>query len=120
MIDCILAIWVLTERRREFQQGMLAADVDLCKAFHPVNQDALWRILDLCGVPPKLINLISELYSGTENAVIQSPTYFQLLLEFVRGVHWPPQSFQHLCGLDSGEDVGEIKLQCIVWECQDL
>ena len=32
-------------------------------------EDALWRILGLRGVPPKLINLMSELYSGTENAV---------------------------------------------------
>ena len=34
-----------------------------------MNWDALWRILGLCGVPPKLINLLSELYSGTESAV---------------------------------------------------
>ena len=34
-----------------------------------MNWDALWRILGLCGVPPKLTNLMSELYSGTESAV---------------------------------------------------
>ena len=34
-----------------------------------MNQDALWRIHGSCGVPPKLINLISELCSGAENAV---------------------------------------------------
>ena len=34
-----------------------------------MNRDALWRILGLRGVPPKLINLISELDSGTESAV---------------------------------------------------
>ena len=33
-----------------------------------MNRDALWRILDLREVPPKLINLMSELYSGTEIA----------------------------------------------------
>ena len=32
-VDHILALRVLTERRREFRQGLLAADVDLCKAF---------------------------------------------------------------------------------------
>ena len=31
-----------------------------------------------------------------------------------------PHTFQHLNGLDYREDVGEIKLRCIVWECQDL
>ena len=71
MIVRILALRVLTECRREFWQGLLAAYeyVDLCKAFDSVNRDALWRILCLRGVPPKLINMISELYFGTENAV---------------------------------------------------
>ena len=68
-IDHILTLRVLTERKREFRQELLAACVDLCKAFNSVNQDALWRILGLRGVPPKLINLMSELYSGTESAV---------------------------------------------------
>ena len=48
-IDRILALRVLIGRRREFQQGVLAAYVDLCKAFDLVNRDALWRILDLMG-----------------------------------------------------------------------
>ena len=34
-----------------------------------MNRDALWRILGLCGVPPKLIDLMPELNSGTESAV---------------------------------------------------
>ena len=34
-----------------------------------MNRDALWRILGLRGVPPKLIDLMSELYSGTKSAV---------------------------------------------------
>ena len=60
-IDHILALRVLTERRREFQQGLLAAFVDLWKAFDSGNRDALWRILGLRGVPPKLIDLNSTL-----------------------------------------------------------
>ena len=69
MIDRILALPVLTERRRVFPQGLLAAYVDLCEAFDSVNRDVLWRIIGLRGVPPKLINLMSELYSGAESAV---------------------------------------------------
>ena len=64
--DRILALQVLTEGRREFRQGLLAVYVDLCKAFDSVNPDALWRVVGLCGVSPNLINLMSELYSGTE------------------------------------------------------
>ena len=49
IINCIHALLVLTEGRREFWQGLQAAHVDLCKAFDSVNRDALWRILGLRG-----------------------------------------------------------------------
>ena len=39
--DRILALRVLTECRRGFWQGLLAAYVDLCKPFDAVNWDAL-------------------------------------------------------------------------------
>ena len=61
-----------------FRQGLLAADVDLCNAFDSVNRDAFCRILGLHGVPPKLINLMSELHSGTESAVRYGDTISDL------------------------------------------
>ena len=61
MTDCILAFRVLTECRREFQHGLLADYIDFSKTFHSVNRDALCRILGLHGVPPNVIDLISEL-----------------------------------------------------------
>ena len=118
-IDRILALRVLTERRREFRQGLLAADVDLCKAFDSVNRDALWRILGLRVVLPKLINLMSELFSSTESAVRCGGTIPDLF-PVVTGVHQGCVLAPHFSGLDSGEDVREIKLLCIIWECQDL
>ena len=123
LIDCILALRVLTECSRAFRQGLLAAYVDLCKAFDSVNQDALWRILGLRGMPPKLIDLMSELYSGTESAIRCGGTIsdlFPVVTGVCQGVCTGPYTFQHLCGLDSWEDAEEIKLWCIVWECQDL
>ena len=92
-IDRILALRVLTERRREFRQGLLAAYVDLCKAFDSVNPDALWRILGLRGMSPKLINLMSELYSGTESAVRCGGTIsdlFPVVTEVRQGCALPP------------------------------
>ena len=62
-VDRILALRVLTERLRDFRIGLLTAYVDLRKAFDSVNRDVLWRILALRGIPPKLVNLISGLYS---------------------------------------------------------
>ena len=66
--------------------GLLAAHVDLCKVFDSVNQDALCRVLGLRGVPPKLINLMSELNSGTESAVRCSDNISDLF-PVVTGVH---------------------------------
>ena len=77
-IDRILALRVLTECRREFRQGLFAVYVHL-KTFDSVNRDALWRILGLRGVPPKLINLVSELHSGTESAARCDDTISDIL-----------------------------------------
>ena len=105
-----------------FGRGCLQP-VDLNKVFDSVNRDALWRIFGLRGVPPKLINLMSELYSGTESAVRCGDSISDLF-PVVTGVRQEvctgPHTFQHLYGLDSREDVGEIKLRCIIWESQDL
>ena len=43
--------------------------VDLRKAFESVHRDSLWRLLRSRGIPSKLVNLISELYSDTSSAV---------------------------------------------------
>ncbi|KAG0730593.1 Retrovirus-related Pol polyprotein from type-2 retrotransposable element R2DM [Chionoecetes opilio] len=67
--DRILALRVLVERRREFRQGMLAANVDLKKAFDPVHRESLWDLLRLRGIPARTIDLITGLYSGTESAM---------------------------------------------------
>ena len=51
-----------------------------------MNRDALWRILGLRGVPPNLIDLMSELYSDTESAVRCGGTISDLF-PVVTGVH---------------------------------
>ncbi|KAG0729261.1 Retrovirus-related Pol polyprotein from type-2 retrotransposable element R2DM [Chionoecetes opilio] len=67
--DRILALCVLVERRRESRLGMLAAYVDLKKAFDSVHHESLWDLLRLRGIPARTIGLITGLYSGTESAV---------------------------------------------------
>ena len=67
--DRILALRVLVERRREFRQGMLAAYVDLKKAFDSVHRETLWDLLRLRGIPARIIGLLTGLYSGTVSAV---------------------------------------------------
>ena len=68
-VDRILALRVLTERLREYDRAVLAAYIDFKKAFDSVSREALWRLLELRGIPTRLVRLISALYSGTESAV---------------------------------------------------
>jgi len=116
MIHHILALRSSPNTNKTLGRGCLPMLIDLCKAFDSVKWDALERILGLREVPPKLINLMSEVYSGTESAVRCGDTISDLF-QVDTGVHQQctgPHSFQHLHGLDFGEDVGEIKLRCVV------
>ena len=45
-----------------------------------MNRDVLWRVLGLRGVPPNLINLMSEQYSITESVVRCGDTISDLFL----------------------------------------
>ena len=60
---------ILAERLREYDEAVLAAYIDFKKAFDSVSRDVLWRLLELRGIPPHLVRLISALYTGTESAV---------------------------------------------------
>ena len=68
-IDRILALRLLIERRREFHKPFLGAYVDFRKAFDSVERWSLWKLLQLRGIPKKIIVLIQSLYSGSESAV---------------------------------------------------
>ncbi|XP_069997620.1 uncharacterized protein [Penaeus vannamei] len=67
-IDCILALLVIVERRHEFGRGLLAAYIDLKKGIDTVHWKKLWDILRLRGIPTRIIELIVDLYIGTESA----------------------------------------------------
>ena len=89
IVDRILALRVFTERLRDFHVGLLAAYMNLRKAFDSVNRDVLWRILALRGVAAKLVNMISGLYScRVIYGVVASHTSL-LVLGKVRDVYLP-------------------------------
>ncbi|XP_076031807.1 uncharacterized protein LOC143019724 [Oratosquilla oratoria] len=68
--DRILALCVHVERRLKFQKGFLAACVDLKKAFDSVHCEVLWDLLQISGIPARITELMADLYSGTESAVM--------------------------------------------------
>ena len=61
--DCILALTVLAQQRREFQRPLFAAYVDLKAAFDSLDRNALWLLLQCNGVPNKYLNILRNLYT---------------------------------------------------------
>ena len=62
--------------------------IDLVKAFDSVNREAIWRILELDGCPPKFINIIRLLH---DNMNATFPTN-----------HGPGEAFKITTGLKQG------------------
>ena len=120
-LDRILALRVLTERLRDFRTGLLAAYVALRKVFDSVNRDVLWRILAFRGIPPKLVSLLSGLYSGTKSPVSCDgtiSTYFPVNNVVRQGCVLAP-ILQDLHGPCTGKDVREVGLRRVVRNSPD-
>ena len=64
-LDAILALRLLAELHRDFQQPLLAAFVDLKSAFDSVDRTALWKAMKGIGVPSVLLDLVINLYTAT-------------------------------------------------------
>ena len=63
--DCILALRMFAQQRREYRKVLYAAYIDLKGAFDSLDRSALWLLLKSIGVPEKYINLLKDLYTNT-------------------------------------------------------
>ena len=54
--------WII-EKAREFQKNIYFCFIDYAKAFHCVDHNKLWKILQEMGVPDHLICLLKNLYA---------------------------------------------------------
>ena len=69
MVDRILTLTSLAQRRQVFGRPTYSAYVDLRAAFDSLSHPALWLLLARCGIPQKLISLIRSLYSESTSCV---------------------------------------------------
>jgi len=60
--------WVI-EKARKFQKSIFFCFIDYAKAFHCVDHNKLWRILQEMGIPDHLTCLLRNLYVGKEATV---------------------------------------------------
>lgn len=118
--DRILALNVIAQTRREYQQPLYATYVDLKAAFDSINRPALWSLLISIGIPPKIVHLFRALYSDTESCVringrlsdpfpvvsgvrqgcVLAPDAFNTGMDWVLG----RTTHQAMCGVSIGTD----------------
>ena len=60
--------WI-TEKAREFQKNIYFCFIDCTKAFDYVDQNKLWKILQVMGILDRLTCLLRNLYAGQEATV---------------------------------------------------
>ena len=102
-IDQIFALRNILEQSNEWQSPLIINFIDFQKAFDSVDRKALWRIIELYGIPIKIIDLIKNLYqnstctalvngertypfpvnTGVRQGCILSPILFCIAIDFV-------------------------------------
>jgi hypothetical protein len=68
-VDAMFVLRTVAAKCGEFQCCLAQAFIDLAKAYDTINRWALWKVLALYGVHPKLIALLQDLHVGTQAAV---------------------------------------------------
>ena len=68
--DQIATLRIILEQSNEWNSPLLVNFIDYEKAFDSVDRDTLWKILRHYGVPIHIVNLIREMYQGTNCRVI--------------------------------------------------
>ena len=95
-IEQIFTIRQIVEKTTEFRQKAFIAFVDFRAAFDSVDRKALWRILELAGLPEKYCRLLKALHHGTESCVQvngrRSP-FFQITTGVRQGCAVAPELF---------------------------
>jgi len=67
--DQIASIQWIIEKTREFQKNIYFCFIDYTKAFHCVDHNKLWKILQEMGIPDLLTCLLRNLFTGQEATV---------------------------------------------------
>ena len=133
-IDQIFALRNILEQSNEWQSPLIINFIDFQKAFDSVDHKALWRIMELYGIPVKIIDLIKNLYenstctalvngkrtdpfpvnTGVRQGCILSPILFCIAIDFVMrttnetktGIKWAGDNC--LGDLDYADDIWSI------------
>ncbi|KAI8506599.1 hypothetical protein Bbelb_160260 [Branchiostoma belcheri] len=94
--DMIFALRQLQEKAMEQRMGLYIVFIDFTKAFDSVGRDALWRILEKFGCPPRLLGVIKAFHTDMRATVTvdcEVSDFFQVLHGVKQGCILAPTLF---------------------------
>ena len=65
----IFMAWQLMEKALEHGETLFVLFVDLKKAYNSIPRQALWRVLEKCGVAPTMPNIIQSFHQDMKAEV---------------------------------------------------
>ena len=68
-VDQIFSIRQCIERRLRFGQSTIITFIDFAAAFDSVHRDSMWKILQKCGIPQPIIDILINMYSNASSKV---------------------------------------------------
>lgn len=69
-IDHVATLHIIIEQSLEWQSQLYTVFVDFEKAFDSVDREVFWKLMAHCGIPPKFVSIIQQLYSYSTCQVI--------------------------------------------------
>ena len=61
----------IIEQVVEWQATLYIAFVDFEKAFDSMHRESLWKIMESCGIPRKIIHMVQMLYEDSETCSVR-------------------------------------------------
>lgn len=68
-VDAIFVSRLISASAKEHQRPLYKCFVDLTKAYDKVDRQTLWTLLELRGIPPRMITIIKNLHVGAQAKV---------------------------------------------------
>ena len=90
--DAIFTVRQLAEKAFEHRVKLFCLFIDLRKAYDSVPRLALWRSMEILGIPPTLIAIVRSFHDGMEASVLaaggERRNPFRCGMDYAKDVSW--------------------------------
>ena len=107
--DMIFVARQLLEKTREHHDSLFTLFVDLRKAYDSVPREALWQVLDKCGVPPRMLQVVKSLHQGM-HAEVRVGGSLSASFEVRNGLRQGPFHAKNNCAQELSENIRKSRV----------